>query len=112
MVHASKFKTNGDEYLIKVENISDRASFHHYIGYAIPADSSTLQPGGSLSNAVDGEVIDDCIDIGVASMLFSGDLGSAPVDLLESFGDDGSTANGYPYGIPIGAQTNFEWVSI
>ena len=71
MVHASKFKTNGDEYLIKVENISDRASFHHYIGYAIPADSSTLQPGGSLSNAVDGEVIDDCIDTGNTRTGFS-----------------------------------------
>jgi hypothetical protein len=112
IVKASRFQQNGAEWGITFEDLSDGEYAHHYTVYVLPSYIPGLQPGGTFHGAVESEVIGDCAVIGGgSSMIFSGQPGVPPLDLLASFDVDNSTSNGYPYGIPIGVQTDCEWIA-
>lgn len=119
MVHAGgRFGNRGPEWMTGF-NSSETASglAHHTIIYGIDATSSLLQEGGILENVEDGDIVYDCFSVTSnqsppPKLLHSEQIGNEPLDLLSMFGDDGSTANGYPYGIPVGAGTGITWWAI
>lgn len=109
------FGTRGDEWVIGFNTSETNENLrHHLLGFELAFTSSLFKEGGLLENVQNGDVIYDCSGI-IASTnpspktIFAEQAGNDALDLLSMFGDDGSTANGYPYGIPVGARTGSSW---
>jgi hypothetical protein len=121
-----KLRKQGDSWIIRVDPQLDAKVTHHAVAYTIPFGSTMNNPGEYLHGKRTGDVIENCfapLDRQVPD--FPGQLhspspgvpyawphGNPSLDLLDLFDSDMSTANGYSYGIPIGAQTNMEWLII
>jgi hypothetical protein len=115
MIHIpTHFHKFGAEWMIKFKDLSDKDRIHHYNLVLLPPYAPGLHPNGTFVNAQDLTMLDDALVIGGdSSIAGAGQHGIDTLDFISNYEDiDQSPANGFNYGFPIGAQTNFEWLAI
>lgn len=99
----------GRQWMVGLRDHNDGQWVHHMVLYTIPVGSPLLMPGGAFHGVQDGDVIDDCQGINSAPshppyILYADQAGNDDLALLSGLGEDGSSANGYPFGVPIGTE--------
>ena len=119
MVQSSAiFGKYGDEWMIGFDSSETIPELrHHAIAYGISPQSDLFKENGLLEDVQHGDIIYDCAgvttDRSVApKIMYSEQVGNQPLDLLSMFDENNSTANGYSYGIPVGARTGISWWAI
>lgn len=106
----------GDLWLFSASARVDETIIHHAVTYAIPFRSSLGDAGGYLYGKKTGDVIENCYyptaSRPIPAVPYAWQHGNPALDLLALYDTDGSAENGYPYGIPIGAQTDYEFLIV
>lgn len=104
--HMDRFRSR-DRWLVSVDVETDEQYAHHSVGYVTDYGSATNAPGGLFYDVEDGGFVVDTLGASGFSGIWGTQGGFTGINFLEADVDN-STANGYRYGIPFGAQTNAE----
>lgn len=100
-----------DRWLVSVEVVTDEHYAHHSVGYTLDFGSPFSGPGGPFNEIEDGAFVPDTLGVSGFNGIWGTQGGFNGVNFLHA-DIDNSTANGYRYGIPWGAQTMQQYLVV